>query len=118
MPALSISWWLAISASAGVSLTVRRWNCDRRIGGSRLRGEKEPPFCHAGRACQARRRARSVVARLLGLVAVPSLRFGSGCRCRLRAAHLDRGFGQGDLVGALGVGVGAVGAAVAVLVRA
>src|SRR5690606_3656035 len=32
MPALSISRWLASSASAGVSLTVWRWNCDRRIG--------------------------------------------------------------------------------------
>src|SRR3546814_9423425 len=31
MPALSISRWLAISASAGVSFSVCRWNCDRRM---------------------------------------------------------------------------------------
>src|SRR5690606_30189093 len=31
MPALSISLWLAISASAGVSFSVCRWNCDRRM---------------------------------------------------------------------------------------
>src|SRR5690606_8027229 len=32
MPALSISLWLASSASAGVSFSVCRWNCDRRMG--------------------------------------------------------------------------------------
>src|SRR6478672_8283261 len=32
MPALSISLWLMTSASAGVSFSVRRWNCDRRMG--------------------------------------------------------------------------------------
>jgi hypothetical protein len=41
---LSISLWLAISASAGVSLLVRRWNCDRRMEGHRNRGRA---FCHA-----------------------------------------------------------------------
>src|SRR5690606_32275251 len=33
IPALSISLWLTSSASAGVSFSVWRWNCDRRIGG-------------------------------------------------------------------------------------
>src|SRR5687768_8000819 len=44
MPALSISLWLTISASAGVSLLVWRWNCDRRIGGGFFEGR--PAFCH------------------------------------------------------------------------
>src|SRR4249919_2881997 len=44
IPALSISLWLTISASAGDSLLVRRWNRDRRIG---LVSTEGRAFCHA-----------------------------------------------------------------------
>src|SRR5690606_19829501 len=103
IPARSISRWLASAASAGVSLTVLRWNCDRRIVDSaEWRGNAS--FCHAPAA------ARSVGG---------GLRCGSGGPCAFGrgALHPERRLGQRTPVGALGLGQGLVGFAVAVAVH-
>src|SRR6185312_9964090 len=46
MPARSINLWLTISASAGASRVVARWNFDRRIG---VPSGVKTPNCNGGR---------------------------------------------------------------------
>src|SRR5688572_26588981 len=84
MPAFSISLWLTISASAGVSLLVWRWNCDRRIGGTS--GRREAAIL----PCQGRRREPGCsVAAAVDLEAGPGLAVDA-----LVATGLGRLFGH------------------------
>src|SRR5690606_16361647 len=123
IPALSISLWLTSSASAGVSFSVWRWNCDRRIGGINEVARPLIVPCSTGLAAAAAALLPPAVDfdALAGLdvdlLEAPAVR-------RRILGHLDHaggvgpaiehgtrvlGVGRGGLLGALALGCGGFG---------
>src|SRR5690606_41971446 len=79
IPALSISLWLTSSASAGVSFSVWRWNCDRRIGGIII---LERPLIVPCSRCAAGRPAAAAPEQGSGRAVGPDRRRGPRARGR------------------------------------